>query len=681
MAIPQKKPNIHTFLSWVYEAQTASSEWRAESWKDCEFYDGDQWDAVSIEAAEEAGIDPLTINRIFPTINLIKGSQAVNRQNITAKARTAKDGEISQIMSEGIQFVLDQSEGKYIISTAFSDQVIPGIGVVTVGLNQDPRKERIAVKYRDWKTFWSDPFGDPWLSPENTRYCFLTKWMDIESLIALFHDRRKEIENQFEDLAGDRPDTTSFLLDEATDIEMSRRALTGSSWVQVDRKRVRPVVMWYPVYESCIFAIFPDGQVMEISDDIPPTEQYQIICQAQQCVKATVPKMWTATFMGELLLHQDRTPYSHDLFPIVPFIGYLDRYNLPYGVPRQLREQNVEVNKRRSMALAMLHKRRVTAENDVVDTPDEMSDLFREANKLDGFMKVKQGGMNKFRIENQEELFIPHIRLMEQSEREIQQIGGANDESMGWDSNAVSGKAIEARQSQGATTMAPLFDNLRRSLARMGELIVANIQKEWSGEKVLRVTDQLSGADKFVVLNQPYRESNGAMTVRNNVTQGRYDLVVADAPQTDTIREKNLEMIIEWVKRSPPEVIPHLFMLAMEMSEIPNKDQVIQRLRPVLGISPEDEGMSAEEIKERTLAELEAQKQAQAQVEEFSKKDAMIEQEGKSLENEKTKAEIMKITAEAEAAKARADKEDFENGYNLTQQHIANMANIAANGG
>jgi hypothetical protein len=674
MAAITKKPDINTLLSWVYEAQTAASEWRAESWKDCEFYDGDQWDSVSIAAAEEAGIDPLTINRVFPTINLLKGTQSINRQNITAKARTSKDSEISQIMSEAIQFVMDQNDGKYIISQAFGDQLIPGIGLLTVGLNPDPRKEPIAVKYRDWKTFWVDPFGDPWLSPEHTRYAFVAKWMDLDTLAAIYPDKRKEIEDQFNELAGDRPDNSSFLLDEATDIEMSRRALTGSAWVQVDRKRVRPVVMWYPQYAQCVFAIFPDGTVTEISDDIPATEQYQIICQAQKCVKATVPKMWTATFMGSLLLSQETTPYDHDQYPMVPFIGYLDRYNLPYGVPRQLREQNVEVNKRRSMALAMLYKRRVTAEADVVDTPGEMDALYKEANRLDGFMKVRSGGMQKFRVEDQSNLVSPHIHLMEQAEREIQQIGGANDETMGWKSNAVSGKAIEARQAQGSMTIAPLFDNLRRSMKRLGELVVANIQKEWSGEKVLRVTDQLSGADKFVVLNEQQQDKDGAITIRNNITCGRYDLVVADAPQTDTIREKNLEMIIEWVKRAPPEVVPQLFMLAIEMSEIPNKDSVIEKLRPVLGISPEEEGMSAEEIKERTLAELEAQQQAKAEEDEIAKKTIGLELEGKGLENQKIQAEILKLTAETTAAQAKADKEDFETGYNMTRQHLSNIA-------
>ena len=678
MAVITKKPDVNTLLAWVYEAQTASAEWRSESWKDCEFYDGEQWDAVSKAAAEDAGIDPLTINRVFPTINLLKGNQSINRQNITAKARTTKDSEISQIMSEGIQFVMDQNDGKYIVSQAFGDQIVPGIGLLTVGLNPDPRKEPIAIKYRDWKTWWVDPFGDPWLSPESTRYSFIAKWMDLESLIALYPDRQREIENQFSDLAGERPDNSSFMLDEATDIEMSRRALTGSSWVQVDRKRVRPVVIWYPQYEQCVFAIFADGQVKEITDDLPPTEQYEIICRAQKCVKAMVPKMWTATFMGTLLLAQTKTPYDHDQYPMVPFIGYLDRFNLPYGVPRQLREQNVEVNKRRSMALAMLYKRRVTAEADVVKTPGEMDNLYKEANRLDGFMKVRAGKMDKLRVEDQSNLVAPHIHLMEQSEREIQQIGGANDETMGWQSNAVSGKAIEARQAQGSMTIAPLFDNLRRSLKRLGELVVANIQKEWDGEKVLRVTDQLSGADKFVVLNERQQSDDGAIVVRNNVTQGRYDLVVADAPQTDTIREKNLEMIIEWVKRSPPEVVPHLFMLAMEMSEIPNKDQVIQRLRPVLGISPEDEGMSAEEIKEKTLAELEAQKQEQAAVAELEAQSNNLELQGKDLENKKLQAEILKLTAETTATQAQADKEDFETGFNMTQQHLAN---IAATGG
>lgn len=156
MAKHDNRMPIQTALGYVEEARAASRDWRAKSWRDHEMYDGDQWTPEDRQRAVDAGIDPLTINRIFPAINLILGSQELNRANIIAKARTAKDGQIAEIMTEALAFVLDQNDGQYRIGQAFKDAVIPGIGWLYCGFNNDPRQERIKLDFRDWKeVFWT----------------------------------------------------------------------------------------------------------------------------------------------------------------------------------------------------------------------------------------------------------------------------------------------------------------------------------------------------------------------------------------------------------------------------------------------------------------------------------------------------------------------------------------------
>ena len=123
MAKYDNRMPIQTALGYVEEARAASRDWRAKSWRDHEMYDGDQWTSEDRQRAVDAGIDPLTINRIFPAINLILGSQELNRANIIAKARTAKDGQIAEIMTEALAFVLDQNDGQYRIGQAFKDAV------------------------------------------------------------------------------------------------------------------------------------------------------------------------------------------------------------------------------------------------------------------------------------------------------------------------------------------------------------------------------------------------------------------------------------------------------------------------------------------------------------------------------------------------------------------------------
>jgi hypothetical protein len=641
-------------------------------------YDGDMWSEKDLKAAEEISIDPITVNRIFPTVELLKGSQMTNRLNIIAKGRTQRDTELGNLISEGIQFVIDQNGGQEIISDAFAKSIVPGINYIQVGLNHDPRREPIQLKLRDWKTVWTDPFGDPWLDPTVTRYLFFARWMDLETLKAAFPAMKKEIEEQFNEFAGDTGgDTTSFYMDEATEIEMDRRSMSSAAWIKTDRQRCRPVEIWFPVYEPGIFAIFKDGRVVEITECMEPAEQLFMVENAQRIVRAMVQKMWWSVLFGNVELARCRSQLGHDRFPVSPFIGYLDRFNLPYGVPRQIRGQNIEVNKRRSMALAMLYKRRITAENDVVDTPEELDELFVEANKLDGFMRVKPGALNRIRTEDHLAKLGAQLELMQLSEKEISEISGANNEMMGYGSNARSGTAIEARQSQGATITAPLFSHLRRSLKTLGELVTSEIQEFWTEEKVLRITDDLTGVDKFVVLNQKTPDGR----IQNNITEGTYDVIISESPRSDTIREQNVNLLTEWMKKAPPEVLPYLFLLSLEMSGVPNKDKILARMQPVLGIEPGTENMTAEELRQYAVEKAQAASEAAQHQAQLAEQELIIKMESDQASTrddlasaQKKLEEVKKIQAETAKLLEELKQLQFQTGFAMGQQSVDEMA-------
>lgn len=648
---------LRVFNHWVYEAHLAHGDWRRDSWSDQAFYDGEQWSEADRHVLTERGWNPLTINRVFPVVNLILGTQSITRNNITAKGRTQDDATMAQIMSEGIGFVMDQSAGQFLISQAFRDQIIPGIGFLDVCFNPDPRQEKLTIEHRDWKEVWWDPFcPTPWFTPKNCRYVFLQRWMDLEVLQALFPKHADDIEDQFSDYSSYANDNfMGDLLDHATEVE-EMKSLTPSSWTNRSRKRVRPVQLWYPEFEMCLFAIFKNGEVREIRDDMDPYQQAELVQGAQELVKANVRKMQTATFFGNVLLHDGPTPYAHDQYPYVPFVGYYDRYGFPYGVPRQIKEQNMEVNKRRSMALAMMNSRQILIEEDASDDLEAVRD---ELNSPTGLAVFSAGALSKrkYHINEQTGLVEPQVLMLRESEREMREISGANSELSGYQSTSDSGKAIQLRQMQGSTMLATLMDNMRRSIHMTGEMLVANIQGYWSGEKILRITDNVTGAEKYVELNKRSIGTDGRMVVENNITQGRYDVVVAEAPQTDTAREHNINLLMETIKRAPPALAPQLFLMALEIMELPNKDQLLLKLRPMLGVEPGEEDLSPEELKEKMMLKAKAQAEQQQELAAAQKEKATLELEEKRLENEKLQAEILKIIADAGSIDARTDLE------------------------
>lgn len=660
-----KALDIKTALGYVEEARAASRDWRKESWRDSEMYDGKQWTEEAYQRAIDYGIDPLTINRTFPAVNLVLGSLELNKANIIAKGRTAKDGAIAEVMSEAIAYVLDQNEGEFLIKQAFRDAAVPGIGWLYAGFNNDPRREKLRLDCRDWKEVFWDPFASPWLEGDKCRYAFHQRWMDLFDLQAMYPQRAKEIEEAFSGLTAHDSDY-SYLDDEADRVEQDKRILGSTRWSDPERKRIRPVQLWYPVLEPATFALFSDGSCFEVDLRMPDMRVMQLVQNAQQIIKTSVRKLRVKTFIGSYELEDRPSPFVHNEYPFIPFVGYIDRNLNPYGVPRMIRGQNEEVNKRRSMNLAMLQKRRIIVEEGAADDLDR---IYEEANKPDGFITLKPGGRGKFEIIEGAQLSQYQIQVLEQSEKEIQQISGANAESLGYQSNAQSGRAIELRRQQGTTVMASLFGNYRRSLNRLGKILVANVQNTWTAEKVLRITDKMTSAEKFVTVNQRVLSDGGVLEIKNDITQGNYDIIVSDAPATDTIREQNMNLLIEWCKQAPQEAIPYLMGMAMELSNLPNKDQLMERLKPLMGIKPEEMDMQPEQLRQLMAQEAEQRAQEEQKMKAIQEQLAQFGLQKAQLENALLQAQIAKLTAEAgnkqvqtDLSAREQDRKDFETG-------------------
>lgn len=660
----KSKQKMEAKLMWVAMAQTASSEWREESWRDCEMYDGGTTMLSDTELAKftAASIDMLPVNRTFPVINLILGLHANNRSNIIAKGRTHLDSEIGQTMSEAIAFIMDQNDGAYKIGEAFRSQCIPGIGMISVCENKDPRKEKIAIRTKDWKSFYWDPFSDPWLEPDRCKYVFEWPWMDLEYLIALFPDKEKEIRDYYDDLTGEKSlPSYQYSSDYASQVEERVETISGSDWVNAKRKRVRPVQMFYTHYTQALFALSPDGKAIEINQDMPMEQQYQMIKQSTELVTATVHKIRATTFIGELELQDMDSPYNHDMYPYIPWVGYIDRWGQPFGIPRQIRPQNIEIIKRRSMMLAALRAKRVTVEKRcAAGNNDDLQKIYDEANKLDGFIVLENGTSDGINILDQDRLINGQTAVLQQTEMEIKEISGANSEMMAYESNVISDVALQNKQKAGQQMMATMFVNNRRSLALMGYQIINLVQNKWKGEKILRITDRITGHDRFVQLNQKVQGPNGQIFIKNDITQGKFDLIISETPQIDTVREQNLNLITEWVKKSPPEIIPILMNVAFELADLPNKEILLAKIKPLLGVSPEEENMSPDQIKQKVMQELEAQKQEAAKQQQIAEQGIQLNMQNLQMQNEKMQAETQKLQAQVQELLARLELEKMK---------------------
>lgn len=658
------KTDLNQLQNWILSAYEVQADWRAESWEDTEFVDGMQWSFEDSRKAKAKRINPLTINRTFPILNLLHGHYLLNKTDTVAKGRTQHDTETGQIITEGLKFVLDQNEGSYLKSEAFKQQITAGFSAIEVGFNPDPREESIQLTHRSWTSIYWDQYASPWFNKSNCKWVAVAEWQDLDDLKALFPEKAKELDDCVEGL-GDYYEQTYDFYSHEDHIEERHENQLGH-WLNTDKSvvRVKPVEMWHTKLVTTMFAILPSGYAIELDSLQGFEAQFQAIQQADEVISATVKKMWVTTFLNDLVLQDCPSPYAHDQFPFAPYVGYLDRWNFPYGVPRQIKEQNREVNQRRSMALALLSGRRVIIEKGAAEDNNR---VYAEAQRFDSYIEMKQDKLGKVRIDELAALAAPQIDMLVMSEREISEISGATDESQGQKTASRSGTAMREQKQSTAVMTANLLNNAHRSEERLGQLITSMIQATWTGPRVLRITDSVAKTERFVNINEQIEAETG-VEIRNDVTQGQFDIKVTTAPETDTTRSANVDLLFAAINKAPQEAIGPLVNLALELSDIPNKEFALRQIREATGYDPSLDLMTQDQRQQYQVEKAQAQQAEQQRQSEIQNVNTKLEQEKAQAEVDKLKAEAEAKLAEAKAKQQDIDQKGYQIGVQAAQQ-------------
>jgi len=113
-----------------------------------------------------------------------------------------------------------------------------------------------------------------------------------------------------------------------------------------------------------------------------------------------------------------------------------------------------------------------------------------------------------------------HMRDIERRQASlIQQLSGVTDENMGRTTNATSGRAIVARQDQGALATAVIFDNLRYARQIHGSKMLSLTEQFMTEQKQFRITNMRGNAE-FITINDSQPE--------NDIVSTKADFIISE---------------------------------------------------------------------------------------------------------------------------------------------------------
>lgn len=164
---------------------------------------------------------------------------------------------------------------------------------------------------------------------------------------------------------------------------------------------------------------------------------------------------------------------------------------------------------------------------------------------------------------------------------EIKATSTTYDASVGARGNETSGRAILARNQEGEIANFVFSNNHLKAREYEGMILVDLIPKVYDATRTIRILGE-DGAEKFVKINRPIRDiETGEVKIINDLSAGKYDLVVTAGKSFDTQRLETAE-VAEALSRSPGPLGMIGQYLLVKSIDAPGMDEMIQAIRKVL---------------------------------------------------------------------------------------------------
>ncbi|AJJ57025.1 putative phage portal protein [Yersinia pseudotuberculosis IP 32953] len=647
-------------------------DWRTSANTACAYYDGDQLAPEVVAKLRERG-QPLTQhNLIAPTIDGVLGMEAKTRTDLMVIADDPN--EEMEVMAEAVNAEFADacrlSGLNKARSDAYAEQIKAGLSWVEVRRNDDPfaNKFKVSTVHRN-EVYWD------WFSREadlsDCRWLMRKRWLDVDEVKGTFPDKAQIIDYSLNEWKGFVD--TSLAEGQESDLisayeEYQSWSRESTEWVTSNRKRVLLQVIYYRTFQRLPILQLSNGRVVEY-DKNNVMHAVAVATGRVQITMARVSRIRESWFVGPHFIIDRPCTAPQGMFPLIPFWGYRkDKTGAPYGLACRAIPAQDEVNFRRIKLTWLLQAKRVIKDADATNMTDKQ--LAEEIERPDGVINLNPNRANKttaadaLNIQQDFQVAQQQFQVMQESMKLIQDGLGVYSAFLGQDSNAASGVAISNLVEQGATTLAEINDNYQFACQQVGQLLLCYLLEELTKRRNYPVVINRDDPRKRkeVVLNA--EEEVGGMN--NDISRLRAHIALAPIQQTPAYKSQLAQRLSEVIVGLPPQIQVSVLDMWVELLDLPNKQQFIERIRGALGTPKSPDEMTPEE---QQAAQQEQQLQQQQQ------ELAMREIAGKVA---KLEAEAQRINAQAEHEATLANGQRFNDAYTQakTGQVLQDMQNV-----
>ena len=589
----------------------------------------DQWDAEALKARK--GRPCLVINLLPKFIRQVTGDMRQMRPGVKAVPVDSRgDIKTADVQSGMFRYIENRSYAKNVYTTGADSQVTCGIG-----------HWRVTTEYASHTTFnqevrilgiedgvcvvWDADSFMP--TREDAAHCFVP----VDMSLAAFKEKWPDAQ------------ASSF----GENIEGA-----FSSWVSDDYIRVAEYWVKKPITRT--LALFPDGSIDDLTDNIENSDEKQIAdsmaflqTQGVRIEKRDSFKVCRYLMTCSEILEEEDWPGMH--IPIVPVIGEevrIGREVYRHGIVRYARDPQRMNNYYASADAEVIALQPKAPWVGTQKQFEKHLDLWETANTDNhpflAYTADPQAPGPPQRVAPPAASQAIQLGRV-QSGQDLQNVIGIYEGNLGDRSNETSGKAIVARDRQADTGTFVYMDNFSLAIQRTAQIVGDLFPHVYDTQRMMRIIG-IDGKEQVVEINKPIMEG-GTNKIENDVTVGAYDFQVEPGPSYATRREEAREMMTAFIQ-AVPQAAPFIGDLYAKSQDWPMADEIGERLEFMLPPQVKAK-MDADRQKNRSPLEEPDAPIPPTPAEQMQMKGAELELASKAAEIEKTRAETAKIAREA----------------------------------
>lgn len=539
---------------------------------DYDYYDGIQLTESEKAALNDRGQPDIIVNRTRVAINGILGIIAHQHTDPKAWPRTQEDSDSASVASDVLRYVTSKNHFNSIKVLCAKDNFIGGACAVMVGV--DPNKNVPLTQIR-WEELIYDTRSRQ-VNFSDARYMGIGKWMFYDDVQDRYKGKAPSIEGEL---------GTTIGMVGAGDDFMGDRPL-NQGWLDTRNRRIFVVEMYYRCGKIWYKTVYWAGGVLE--EGVSPYKD-----------ENGIPSC-----------------------PIEAVACYIDRQNNRYGLIRDMRPLQDEINKRRSKLLHLVNSSQIEA-SDPSAIEVNADEARREAARPDGVLPY---GWKKVSTSDMAQ---GQMLLLTEAKNEMERFG-PNPAVLGRQGADTSGRALLARQQAGMIELAVILDQMEDWELRVYKAIWARVKQYWKAPQFIRVTDDVDDP-KFVGINQPIPHPNAGQPVmapvphpegglaedpnnpgqalmapqmqniphpmdptqqmqvpvmhpdilgyKNSMAETDVDIVIDTTPATATVMAEQLDSLMKLVSSNPAYAAQVPFEIFLDLMPLPRKRQLIQQIK------------------------------------------------------------------------------------------------------